>query len=302
SRDFQFVTKIFERLKQLVCAVIPFLAIFAQRFADNLLKLSGSVLDVTRERRRFLFKNPRHRLSWCVAREWRMPRYHFVKDYAEIPEVGALINLPAARLFRRHIANGSQYRPQIGLSECHRSCPVRRSHWHAEGRLGDRRRLGEGGFGKLCNPKVEHFHVSVPPEHDVLRLDVAMDNPSFMGGSERACHLDGDVNSFTDLHSPAHQTLPQCLAFDQFAGYVMSGVMLADLVNRQDIWMIKPNYRPRFSLKPLQALRIAGKAHGQEFERGFAARCHVGGQIDFAHPAGADPFRKFVVADRLADE
>ncbi len=66
--------------------------------------------------------------------------------------------------------------------------------------------------------------------------------------------------------------------------------MLADLVNRQDIWMIEPNYRPRFSLKPLQALDVAGKAHGQEFERGLAARCNVGGQIDFAHPAGADPF------------
>ena len=37
------VTKIFERLKQLVCAAISFLAIFAQRFADNLLKLSGRV-------------------------------------------------------------------------------------------------------------------------------------------------------------------------------------------------------------------------------------------------------------------
>src|SRR6266480_3840469 len=82
----------------------------------------------------------------------------------------------------------------------------------------------------------------------------------------------------------------------------MSRVILADLVNRQNVWMIEPNYRARFLLKPFQALRVAGKALGQKFECGLAARCHVGSQIDVTHPAGADPFRKFIVADRLTDK
>src|SRR4029077_15429328 len=129
-----------------------------------------------------------------------------------------------------------------------------------------------------------------------------MDNAGFVRGGERTRHLDRDVNSFTDLHSPAHQTLAPRLAFDQFTRYVMSRVILADLVNRQDIWMIEPNYCMRFLLKPLQALRIAGKALRQEFQCGLTARCPVGGQIDLAHPAGADPFRNFVVADRATDE
>src|SRR5207249_1595278 len=72
--------------------------------------------------------------------------------------------------------------------------------------------------------------------------------------------------------------------------------------NRQDIWMIEPNERVRLLLEPLQALRITGKPLRQEFERGLAPRCDVGGQINFTHPAGADRFRNFVVADRLADE
>src|SRR5438105_13341688 len=118
------------------------------RSADNLLKLGRNVREVTRERRWLHPKNRSHRLSWRVAGEWRMPRYHFVKDHAETPNIGTLINLRAARLFRRHITNGSQYRPQIGPSECHRSCLVRRS-------------LSEGGFGKLCNAKVENFHVTI---------------------------------------------------------------------------------------------------------------------------------------------
>ena len=112
SLEFQFVTKTFQRLKQLVCALIPLLAVFAQRFADNLLKLSRSVRDVTRERRWFLLKNRRHHFFWCVASEWRMLRYHFVKNYAETPDIGTLINRSAARLFRRHVTNGSRYRPR----------------------------------------------------------------------------------------------------------------------------------------------------------------------------------------------
>ena len=66
--------------------------------------------------------------------------------------------------------------------------------------------------------------------------------------------------------------------------------------------MIESNYSARLLLKPRQTLRIPGKARGQEFERGFAARCNVGCQIDFAHPAGSDPFRNFVMANRLTDE
>src|SRR4029077_7032418 len=122
-----------------------------------------------------------------------MPRDHCVQKYAETPDIGPLIYRRAACLLRRHVTDSSQYRPQIGVSECHRSCPVRRS-------------LGEGGFGKFCNPEIEHFHVAVRPEHDVLRLDIAMDNACFVGGGERTRHLDREVNSFTDLDSPARET------------------------------------------------------------------------------------------------
>src|SRR5438270_1251920 len=66
--------------------------------------------------------------------------------------------------------------------------------------------------------------------------------------------------------------------------------------------MIERDYRVRFLLKPLQALRVTSKAHGQELERGSAARSHVRGQIDFAHPAAADPFGNFIVTEPLTYE
>ena len=66
--------------------------------------------------------------------------------------------------------------------------------------------------------------------------------------------------------------------------------------------MIQPDHGARFLLKTLQALSVTGKAQWQKFERGFATRCDVSGQIDFAHPTGTDRFRNFVVADRPTDE
>src|SRR5262245_64863982 len=82
----------------------------------------------------------------------------------------------------------------------------------------------------------------------------------------------------------------------------MNRVVLSDLVNGKNIWMIERDYGMCFLLKPLQALRVSGKAHRQKFERGLATRDNVRRQIDIAHAAGADRFRNFVMTDRLADE
>src|SRR5947208_1906748 len=66
--------------------------------------------------------------------------------------------------------------------------------------------------------------------------------------------------------------------------------------------MVEPSYGARFLLKPLHTLRIAGKLRGQEFERGLSAGADIRSEIHFTHPAAADPFRDFVVADALTDQ
>ena len=66
--------------------------------------------------------------------------------------------------------------------------------------------------------------------------------------------------------------------------------------------MIEPNYGTRFLLKPLQALRVTSKESGQKFNRGFAARHNIGGQINFTHSAAAYPTRNLVVTNGLTEE
>ena len=64
--------------------------------------------------------------------------------------------------------------------------------------------------------------------------------------------------------------LAKGFAVDQFARDIVRRMILADLVNRQDIWMIEPDDRARFLFKPLQRALVAGKTRGQEFQRRLA--------------------------------
>src|SRR6266705_2418404 len=133
-----------------------------------------------------------------------MAGYHFVKNHAKTPDIGTLINVLSARLLGRHVTNSSEYRPEIGLNQQQRFVS-----WH---------RYRDLLFGKLSNAKVEHFHVPIRSEHDVLRLDIPMHDTGFVSGNERTRHLDRDVNSFTQLHRSVLQAATQRLAFDQFTG------------------------------------------------------------------------------------
>jgi hypothetical protein len=83
--------------------------------------------------------------------------------------------------------------------------------------------LGENlTFLELGDPEVEDFHIPVRPKHDVLWLDVAMNNAISVSGGERTRDLYCNVDSFTQLYSPTGQTLAQRLAFNQFTRYVMN--------------------------------------------------------------------------------
>ena len=42
---------------------------------------------------------------------------------------------------------------------------------------------GTGLLGQLGDPKVEHLHITVGAQHDVLRLDIAMDDAGLVCGA-----------------------------------------------------------------------------------------------------------------------
>src|SRR2546423_7621397 len=72
SFEFHSTAETLERLEQFIGALISFVAIFAQRFVDNLLNLSRDLRNVTRKWRWVSLKDRMHRLSGCFTGKWRM--------------------------------------------------------------------------------------------------------------------------------------------------------------------------------------------------------------------------------------
>jgi hypothetical protein len=68
---------------------------------------------------------------------------------------------------------------------------------------------------------------------------------------ERTGHLDRYINGFLRFHRLALQTLAQRFAVDQITRDIVSRAIFADLVDCQDIWMIKRDDRARFLCKSL---------------------------------------------------
>ena len=149
----------------------------------------------------------------------------------------------------------------------------------ALGRVGSDRNLGEA--------EIEHFDEAVGTEHDILRLDVAMDQAGGVGGVERRRDLDRDVERFVDTHRPALQALPKCFAIDELGDEVVQSLMLAEFVDRQDSGMVEGGRRQRFAFETLDDV-VVHEIAGDDFDRDRPLQACVAPAIDLAHPAGAD--------------
>ncbi len=64
--------------------------------------------------------------------------------------------------------------------------------------------------------------------------------------------------------------------------------------------MVEPRDSLSLLLESLESIRIPGKTGRQELQRRFATRPDVAGEIDVAHPAGADRVRNLVMTNDAA--
>ncbi len=108
--------------------------------------------------------------------ERQAPGQHLVQHAAEGPDVGALVHGPAARLFRTHVGR----RPDDEAV----ARPIR----------GDGRRLRQIETGRVTGrgfgqAEVEHLHRAGRRDHDIGRLQVAVDDSPLV----RRIHRVGDL-------------------------------------------------------------------------------------------------------------
>src|SRR5438105_1646341 len=77
---------------------------------------------------------------------------------------------------------------------------------------------------------------------------------------------------------------------------------LADLMNGDDVRMIKRGDGLGFPDEAAEPVRIARSLDGQQLERHLAVEARILSQVNFTHPAGAERRENLIMAERLTDE
>ena len=177
----------------------------------------------------------------------------------------------AARLLRRHIFHCAEQHARLRALQSHRLFI----------------QTGRAARNQARQPEVEHFHVTVVAQHEVVGFDVAMRDAGGVRHTERLGHLSAQLRQRFNRAAFADQR-PQRAPLDEFHHDEATGFSFADFVNGDDVGMIERGGGARFLLEAPHAISIGSELFGQQLERDLATEPRVFGQIDLAHPARAE--------------
>ncbi len=209
-------------------------------------------------------------------------RQHLEQHAAEGPDVGPGVDVAARHLFRAHVARGPDDQADLG---------DRLDRLLAIGP--DGRRLGQA--------EVDELHLARRRQHDVRRLEVAVNHTLGVGFLEAGDDLDGDGQRVVDRHRPADQALGQRFAVDPLEDEVGRPVQPFQAVDGGDVRMTEGGEDARFALEPPQAPGIAAEGVGQALDGDFPIERGVEGAVDAAHAARTQQVEDLVAADLLAE-
>src|SRR5262245_11317448 len=88
---------------------------------------------------------------------------------------------------------------------------------------------------EFCETEIEHFHDAVAAQHDVVGLDVAMDDADGVSRAECTGDLNGYVDGLDWFERCEPDAVAQSFTVDVFGGDKVFGIDLVDLVNRDDV-------------------------------------------------------------------
>ena len=183
----------------------------------------------------------------------------FVEHQAERVNVALGGDLVTAQLLRRHVGG----------------CAVARFR---TGQL-----IGHGG-----EAEVHDDGLATLVQHNVLRLEVAVDDPFIMRRGEPRTDLASGIERLIRRQaSNALEQVGEVFTIDVLHGNERLAVHFADVVHAADIWMRDLACDADFSVEPLQHA-FGDTRFGQELECHYLRKREVGGAIDFAHAAAAE--------------
>ena len=117
---------------------------------------------------------------------------------------------------------------------------------------------GSGERGREREAEVHQLRAALR-DHDVARLQVAMDEPAPMRPIERVRDLDTQPQHLVRSERPARQARRHRLALDLLEHQEVDAVLSPDVVQRADVRMIERGDGARFTLEACPRLGRAGE-------------------------------------------
>ena len=136
--------------------------------------------------------------------------------------------------------------------------------------------------------EVEHLGLTAVGDHDVGRLDVAMDDARGMRRREPAGDLLRELEHAIDRHAAARDQLVERAAAHQLHDEEVDPVRVIHFVDRDDVRVIERGCGARLLEKPIAPIAIARRARGDDLDGHDASQTRVDGAVDDTHAALPD--------------
>jgi len=138
-------------------------------------------------------------------------------------------------------------------------------------------------------------------EHDVFRLDVAMNNAACVRFVQGVGNLRRNRERLAQIWQMSLELRSQGFPFNILKDYEAVIALLPDLVDSADILMIESGGGFGFSQQTLFGALIGRDFCWEEFNRDFPVEPLVLSQVDLAHAAAPELLDDAVMRDGLAD-
>lgn len=133
--------------------------------------------------------------------------------------------------------------------------------------------------------------MATPGHEQVGRLDIAVDDPLPVRRVEGVGDLGAEIEDRRFRHRARREERLERLPLEQFHGEEALSFVLAEIVDRADVWMVQRRGSARLPFEPLDRARIVGQLRGQELQRDVPAQSQILGAIDDAHADRAGVYR-----------
>jgi len=211
---------------------------------------------------------------------------HLIEDNSEGENVRAVVGRKALNLLGRHVDDGAEESPGLGLEG---------SRW----RFGREVLFGQLQLGK---PEVEDLDAPVSREEHIFGLEVTVDDALVVCRGQAIGDGARVLDRFARGEPPSFDHLPKRLAIEQLHDGVGDSFLGAEIVDREDIWMVEFRYSFCLALETSEAVGVGSHLLQQYLDRHITVEPLVACAVDHPHPARADLLDDAVVAKRATDE